>query len=103
VNDGLYEELNIDTIIYPHDYDRKNKAIYLMSIGNIILYVLGITQIILLVLSLVMLALNKEISTTGRIFRGLQIVVVPLLGPLFIIIEMVILRARRETEKTNRN
>jgi cytochrome c biogenesis protein CcdA len=74
-----------------------------MSIGKLILYVLGITQIILLVIALVMLALNKKMSTIGRIFRGLQIVVVPLLGPLFVIIEMAIWRARRDAEKTRGN
>lgn len=67
-----------------------------MLIGHLILFWLLIIQGLLLITALVVICLNNEMSTLGRVVRILIIFFFPLLGPIAVLIQVLSWRMKKE-------
>lgn len=64
-----------------------------------ILLILGIINIVLIIIAIIVIVYNKKMTTAGRILRYIEILLLPLLGPIFILIEVLSWKIKDEKEK----
>jgi hypothetical protein len=64
-----------------------------------ILLILGVINIALIIIAIIVVVYNKKMTTAGRIIRYLEILLLPLLGPIFILMEVLSWKIKDEKEK----
>jgi fructose-specific phosphotransferase system IIC component len=62
-----------------------------------IFVITGIVQIILMLLAAIVIIWNKTFSKVGRVLRFMEIIIIPVLGPIFILIEVLMQSKNRRT------
>jgi len=70
------------------------------TIFDNLLLTIGIINIILLIVSIIVIVNNKKMTTIGRVLRIVEIIILPVLGPILILIEVLLWRM--EDEKTKK-
>jgi hypothetical protein len=63
------------------------------------LIILGILNITLAITAIVVIIYNKKMSTLGKILRYIEILILPLLGPIIVLIEVLSWRMNDENAK----
>jgi hypothetical protein len=70
---------------------------------NRIWLILGIVNIVLIIIAIIVIVYNKKMTSTGKMLRILEIIILPFLGPIFTLIEVLSWRMKEEkTKKKNR-
>lgn len=65
-------------------------------------WILGILNILLLLIAVIVIVWNKKMTTSGRVIRILEILILPILGPLMILIEVVSWKVKEENAEKRR-
>lgn len=60
---------------------------------------IGIIDIILIIIAIIVIVYNKKMTTIGRLLRILEIIILPVLGPILILIEVLLWRLEEEKTK----
>jgi hypothetical protein len=71
-----------------------------MMVNNVWL-ILGIVNIVLIMIATFVIVYNKRMTSNGKMLRILEIIILPVLGPIFTLIE-VLYRVKEEKNK-NKN
>lgn len=71
-----------------------------MTIINNVWLIIGVVNFILIIVAVIVIVYNKKMTTTGRVLRILEIIILPLLGPVFTLIEVLHWRMKDEKNKS---
>ena len=61
-----------------------------------IILIAGIIHVILICIAVIVIYKNKKMSSFGRVLRILEIIILPILGPIFTLIEVLYWRTKKE-------
>jgi len=61
--------------------------------------ILGIVNIIIAITAIIVIVYNKRMSTSGKVLRYLQILILPILGPILVLIEVLSWKLNDENVK----
>jgi hypothetical protein len=71
-----------------------------MTIIDNVWLIIGVVNFILIIVAVIVIVYNKKMTTTGRVLRILEIIILPLLGPIFTLIEVLHWRVKDEKTKS---
>jgi hypothetical protein len=74
----------------------------MMTILDNVWLIIGVVNLILIIVAVIVIVYNKRMTRTGRVLRILEIIILPLLGPIFTLIEVLHWRMKDENNK-NKN
>jgi len=66
------------------------------------LLVAGIIDLVLLIIALIVIVNNKKMSTIGRVLRTVEAVVVPVIGPIAVLVEVLTWKMKEEKSESKK-
>jgi hypothetical protein len=65
---------------------------------NSIWLILGIVNIVLIVIAIIVIVYNEKMTSLGKVLRVLEIIILPVLGPILILIEVLSWRVKERKD-----